>query len=120
VAQLITGCAPLLNVAIPDEWVLASIVPQHPACRMERKQVFSPLARTDNRVLNGQHMLDATEIFRTLNRHKKESFIKLGFHLIMFFFYLYAMIVALIAGIRSGTSRSQQMKRNHNSGVWTM
>jgi hypothetical protein len=50
------------------------------------------------RVLNGQHMLDATEIFRTLNRHKKESFIKLGFHLIMFFFYLYAMIVALIAG----------------------
>jgi len=43
-------------------------------------------------------MLDATEIFRTLNRHKKESFIKLGFHLIMFFFYLYAMIVALIAG----------------------
>ena len=51
-----------------------------------------------NRVLKGQHMLDATEIFRTLNRHKKESFIKLGFHLIMFFFYLYAMIVALIAG----------------------
>ena len=43
-------------------------------------------------------MLDATEIFRTLNRHKKESFVKLGFHLIMFFFYLYAMIVALIAG----------------------
>jgi protein cornichon len=50
------------------------------------------------RVLDSQHMLDATEIFRTLNRHKKESFIKLGFHLIMFFFYLYAMIVALIAG----------------------
>jgi len=50
-----------------------------------------------NKVLNGHHMLDATEIFRTLNRHKKESFIKLGFHLIMFFFYLYAMIVALIA-----------------------
>jgi hypothetical protein len=84
---------------------------------MERKQVTSPSPRvsrvcscvgcvvlcgcrvdTDYRVLNGQHMLDATEIFRTLNRHKKESFIKLGFHLIMFFFYLYAMIVALIAG----------------------
>jgi len=26
----------------------------------------------------------------------QESFIKLGFHLIMFFFYLYSMIVALI------------------------
>ena len=27
---------------------------------------------------------------------EKESFIKLGFHLLMFFFYLYSMIVALI------------------------
>ena len=27
---------------------------------------------------------------------QQESFIKLGFHLIMFFFYLYSMIVALI------------------------
>jgi protein cornichon len=27
---------------------------------------------------------------------RQESFIKLGFHLIMFFFYLYSMIVALI------------------------
>ena len=59
------------------------------------------------RVLNGQHMLDATEIFRTLNRHKKESFIKLGFHLVMFFFYLYAMIVALIAGRESPAIRHQ-------------
>jgi len=52
-------------------------------------------------------MLDATEIFRTLNRHKKESFIKLGFHLVMFFFYLYAMIVALIAGRESPAIRHQ-------------
>ncbi|KAK9449745.1 cornichon [Limtongia smithiae] len=49
-----------------------------------------------NKVLNNNHLLDATEIFRTLNEHKKESFIKLGFHLLMFFFYLYSMIVALI------------------------
>ena len=26
----------------------------------------------------------------------QESFVKLGFHLLMFFFYLYSMIVALI------------------------
>lgn len=66
---------------------------------MECEQVGSSFAKiSDFRVLNAQHTLDATEIFRTLNRHKKESFIKLGFHLIMFFFYLYAMIVALIAG----------------------
>ena len=69
---------------------------------MEREQVLPVLSEMlMDRVLNGQHMLDATEIFRTLNRHKKESFIKLGFHLLMFFFYLYAMIVALIAGIPS-------------------
>ncbi|SCU83814.1 LAME_0C06788g1_1 [Lachancea meyersii CBS 8951] len=42
-------------------------------------------------------LLDATEIFRTLGKHKKESFLKLGFYLLMFFFYLYRMIMALIA-----------------------
>ena len=31
-----------------------------------------------------------------MSRGEQESFIKLGFHLIMFFFYLYSMIVALI------------------------
>jgi hypothetical protein len=31
-----------------------------------------------------------------LTGRAQESFIKLGFHLIMFFFYLYSMIVALI------------------------
>jgi len=46
--------------------------------------------------LDKAYLLDATEIFRTLNKHKKESFFKLGFHLLMFFFYLYSMIVALI------------------------
>ena len=68
----------------------------------------------DDRIFEN-HLLDATEIFRKLNVHKKvsfqwagnweghnmltipqESFIKLGFHLLMFFFYLYSMIVALI------------------------
>lgn len=70
---------------------------------------------TRYRIFENQHLLDATEIFRKLNVHKKvsscaallpdlqvadtsfqESFIKLGFHLVMFFFYLYSMIVALI------------------------
>jgi len=92
-------CVP--DITFPHEWVLVSSLPQYPPRRMERKQVSPTFdcGKVDlYRVLNGQHMLDATEIFRTLNRHKKESFIKLGFHLIMFFFYLYAMIVALIAG----------------------
>lgn len=42
-----------------------------------------------SRVLNKNHMLDATEIFRTLSEHKKECFYKLGFYLISFFYYLY-------------------------------
>ena len=42
------------------------------------------------------HLLDATEIFRTLSKHKKESLLKLGVHLFMFFFYLYRMIMALV------------------------
>jgi len=41
-------------------------------------------------------MLDATEIFRTLDIHKRESFIKLAFYVTSFFYYLYRMIVALI------------------------
>lgn len=41
-------------------------------------------------------LLDATEIFRTLSKHKRESFLKLGFYLLMFFFYLYRMIMCLI------------------------
>ncbi|CAO3611207.1 unnamed protein product [Cunninghamella echinulata] len=49
------------------------------------------------RVTSNRHMYDATEIFRTLPDHKKECFIKLGFYLIMFFYFLYRMIVALIA-----------------------
>jgi hypothetical protein len=38
-------------------------------------------------------MYDATEIFRTLSGHKKESFIKLGFYLLSFFYYLYRYVV---------------------------
>lgn len=41
------------------------------------------------RIRNKAHMYDATEIFRTLSAHKKESFIKLGFYLLSFFYYLY-------------------------------
>ncbi|KIO17822.1 hypothetical protein M407DRAFT_243889 [Tulasnella calospora MUT 4182] len=49
------------------------------------------------KIMNKNHMYDATEIFRTLGGHKKECFIKLGFYLVSFFYYLYRMIVALIS-----------------------
>ena len=41
------------------------------------------------KVSDENHLLDATEIFRTLSGHKKECFIKLGFYLVSFFYYLY-------------------------------
>jgi len=49
------------------------------------------------KVMAQSHIYDATEIFRTLPQHKKESFIKLGFYLISFFYYLYRMILALVS-----------------------
>ncbi|CAN6600423.1 ER-derived vesicles protein Erv14p [Trichomonascus vanleenenianus] len=55
------------------------------------------LAWNVNKVLKNTHKLDATEIFRTVNTHKKEAFIKLGIHLLLFFYYLYAMIAAIVA-----------------------
>lgn len=50
-----------------------------------------------NKILQKNYLLDATEIFRTLSKHKKESYLKLGFYLFLFFWYLYRMIMALIA-----------------------
>ncbi|KAH0829191.1 cornichon protein-domain-containing protein [Lanmaoa asiatica] len=48
-----------------------------------------------NKIRNKNHMYDATEIFRTLSGHKKESFMKLGFYLLSFFYYLYRLVVVI-------------------------
>ena len=37
-------------------------------------------------------MYDATEIFRTMGPQKNEIFIKLGFYLLSFFYYLYRYV----------------------------
>ena len=47
------------------------------------------------RIRNKNHMYDATEIFRTLPGHKKESFIKLAFYLLSFFYYLYRCVLSV-------------------------
>jgi hypothetical protein len=44
-------------------------------------------------------MYDATEIFRTLPQHKKESFVKLAFYLLSFFYYLYRCVPPLLSFI---------------------
>ncbi|CAL1711287.1 unnamed protein product [Somion occarium] len=54
------------------------------------------LAFNVRKIMNQNHVYDATEIFRTLEPHKKEIFIKLGFYLLSFFYYLYRMILALV------------------------
>ena len=50
-----------------------------------------------NKLIQKTHMYDATEIFRTLSAHQKETYIKLAFYLLSFFYYLYRMIAALVA-----------------------
>jgi len=55
------------------------------------------LAYNLRKVLTNNYTFDATEIFRSLPGHKKESFAKLGFFLLCFFFYLYRMILAIIS-----------------------
>lgn len=41
------------------------------------------------KVKNKRHSYDATEIFRTLPKHKRECLFKLVFYLVSFFYYLY-------------------------------
>jgi hypothetical protein len=48
---------------------------------------------TTIRIRNKAHMYDATEIFRTLGGHKQETFFKLGFYLLSFFYYLYRYVM---------------------------
>ncbi|THH01320.1 hypothetical protein EW026_g1331 [Hermanssonia centrifuga] len=55
------------------------------------------LAYNVNKLMKKNHMYDATEIFRTMGPQKNETFLRLGFYLISFFYYLYRMILALIA-----------------------
>ncbi|KAH6914334.1 ER-derived vesicles protein ERV14 [Coprinopsis sp. MPI-PUGE-AT-0042] len=55
------------------------------------------IAYNANKVIQKTHMYDATEIFRTLSAHQKETYIKLAFYLLSFFYYLYRMIAALVA-----------------------
>ena len=50
------------------------------------------------RIVGKSLWYDATEIFRSLQQKKQESFIKLGFYLLGFFLYLYRMIESLVSG----------------------
>ena len=68
------------------------------------------------RVINKNHMYDATEIFRTLSQHKKESFFKLGFYLLCFFYYLYRCVIFVCFSF----GRSLTMSFGFDSGQETI
>ncbi|KAJ2658368.1 hypothetical protein IWW48_004043 [Coemansia sp. RSA 1200] len=56
-----------------------------------------PLAAWNvTKVVNNRQFYDATEVFRTLSKHKRENFVKVGFYLVCFFYYLYSMIITLV------------------------
>lgn len=50
------------------------------------------LAWNARKFLNKAYLLDATDIFRTLQDHKNETFAKLAYALFLFFYYLYCLI----------------------------
>lgn len=56
-----------------------------------------------HRVFKTRHMYDATEIFRTLPKHKAECFVKLAFYLLSFFYCkgVHRCIVAWFFGSKS-------------------
>lgn len=66
-----------------------------PLLAYNANKYVTPFHRSPSRVINKSYLLDATEIFRTLMTHKKESFVKLGFYLLSFFFYLYRYVPSL-------------------------
>lgn len=87
-----------LDTVLPAIWPMDSVPAKRPASRIQRQQVSLRVACKKHsahhylefgRIITKNHMYDATEIFRTLSGHKKESFIKLGLYLVSFFYYLY-------------------------------
>jgi hypothetical protein len=66
------------------------------------------------RVRQNNHTYDATEIFRTLSQHKKESFIKLGFYLLSFFYYLYRCVTHAHHHVSSNLSPMDCLRVQHD------
>ena len=94
-------CPCLFDDTVPGLWSMDCIPSQRTVTCFQCQQVRRNISRvscldlipfTPTRIRNKNHMYDATEIFRTLSGHKKESFIKLGFYLLSFFYYLYRYV----------------------------
>jgi len=62
--------------------------------------------------VNKKLNLDPTAIFSSLNDAKKVSYVKLGFYMLSFFYYLYRLIYALVRDVISSKEASHIVK-NH-------
>lgn len=47
-------------------------------------------------IFDGHHQLDATDLYRFIKPKKQESTVKLGFYIVVFFFYFYCMLMEII------------------------
>ncbi|EFA82847.1 hypothetical protein PPL_04542 [Heterostelium album PN500] len=48
-------------------------------------------------MVNGQHKVFATEIYRVLPQYKRRFSLKTAFYIVSFFIYLYCLILHLVA-----------------------
>jgi hypothetical protein len=55
-----------------------------------------------------KNLIDATQIYPTLSKRKKESLVKLGLYTLMFFYYLYCMMHALVVGRAGGLATGRE------------
>lgn len=84
----------ILNLPLVGYNVNKSVVAHLSIARFDYVFLHAMATFHPYRIRNKNHMYDATEIFRSLSGHKKESFIKLGFYLLSFFYYLYRCVYA--------------------------
>lgn len=54
----------------------------------------------------GRHVVDVTEIFRQVNKHKKSMYIKAGIYLLAFTWSMYRFIESLVRGLVSPASHA--------------
>ncbi|KAI8869395.1 ER-derived vesicles protein ERV14 [Ramicandelaber brevisporus] len=61
-----------------------------------------------------RHLFDATDIFRQLNARKWDEYFKVGFFLLSFFYYLFAMIFSLIEANQDTPAYGHYQNMRHN------
>eukprot|EP01112_Ceratiomyxa_fruticulosa_P009239 TRINITY_DN2406_c0_g1_i1.p1 TRINITY_DN2406_c0_g1~~TRINITY_DN2406_c0_g1_i1.p1 ORF type:complete len:152 (-),score=2.14 TRINITY_DN2406_c0_g1_i1:23-478(-) len=63
-----------------------------------------PLLAWNVRSILRGYKLDATKVFGTLSKNKQEGYVKLGYYVVLFFFFLYRFLNYLIQNFLSTTN----------------